>query len=109
MACTLAQVRAALADYPDIAFHKGWLPHVLRELPERRWAFVHVDVDLYEPTLGCLEYFVPRLAPGGIIVNDDHASPLFPGGGLAWDEYCKAHGLAYAALESGQAVLVQGL
>jgi hypothetical protein len=109
MAASLTHVQTVLSDYPDMAFHKGWIPEVLNDLPETRWAFVHIDVDLYEPTLGCLEYFVPRLAPGGIIVNDDYSSPLFPGGGLAWDEYCTRHGLAFAELDTGQAILVQGV
>lgn len=109
MACPLEHVQQVLTDFPGVHYHKGWIPEVLRELPEKRWAFVHIDVDLYEPTLGCLEYFMPRLVPGGIILNDDYASPLFPGGGLAWDEYCRKHGLAYAALDTGQAVLVKGI
>ena len=109
MACPLEHVRSVLQPFPQIEFHQGWIPEVLKQLPETRWAFVHIDVDLYEPTLGCLEYFVPRLAPGGIIVNDDYASPLFPGGGLAWDQYCSKHRLAFAALDTGQTVLVQGV
>lgn len=109
MACPLEHVRSVLRAFPQIAYHKGWIPEVLKHLPATRWAFVHIDVDLYEPTLGCLEYFVPRLAPGGIIVNDDYSSPLFPGGGLAWDKYCTEHGLAFAALDTGQAVLIQGV
>jgi hypothetical protein len=109
MACPLEHVRTVLRDFPEVRYYKGWIPEVLAGLPETRWSFVHIDVDLYEPTLGCLEYFVPRLAPGAIIVNDDYSSPLFPGGGRAWDEYCSRHGLAFAALDSGQAVLVQGL
>lgn len=109
MACPLEHVQTVLQAFPQIAFYKGWIPEVLKHLPDTRWAFVHVDVDLYEPTLGCLEYFVPRLAPGGIIVNDDYCSPLFPGGGLAWDEYCGRHGVAFAALDTGQAVLVKGV
>ena len=109
MACSMEHVQRVLHEFPDIAFHKGWIPDVLKELPETPWAFVHVDVDLYEPTLACLEYFMPRLAPGGVIVNDDYASPMFPGGGIAWDEYCGRHRLAYAALESGQAIFVKGL
>ena len=109
MACPMEHVQGVLADFPDVSFHKGWIPEALKALPEAKWSFVHIDVDLYAPTLGCLEYFLPRLARGGIVVNDDYASPMFPGGGIAWDEHCRRHGLAYAALDTGQAVLVNGL
>jgi len=46
---------------PGVRFERGFIPDVLSRLPETRWAFVHIDVDLNEPTLACLEYFYPRL------------------------------------------------
>ena len=109
MACPLEHVTNVLRAYPRISYAKGWIPEVLQQLPPKAWAFVHIDVDLYEPTLACLEYFVPKLAPGGIVVNDDYSTRLFPGSGRAWDEYCRSNGLAFAVVESGQAVLVRGL
>ncbi|MCI5049122.1 MAG: class I SAM-dependent methyltransferase [Rickettsiales bacterium] len=69
-------VRNTLEEYPDITFHKGWLPSTLSELPEDgRYRFVNVDVDVYEPTLGCFEYFWPRLVKGGVIISDDYGWP----------------------------------
>jgi hypothetical protein len=109
LAASLDHVQRVMKGIPGVAFHKGWIPEILETLPDTAWAFVHIDVDLYAPTRGCLEYFFPRLSPGGIIVNDDYASPLFPGGGRAWDEYCSRHNLAFAALDTGQAVLVKSL
>ena len=104
-AAGLDQVQLTMHPFPHAQYHKGWVPDILEALPDQKWAFVHIDVDLYEPTLGCLEYFVPRMACGGCIVNDDFSSPLFPGGGIAWREYCERHGLSYAILDSGQSVL----
>ena len=65
-----------------------------------------IDVDLYEPTIGCLEYFVPRMVKGGCILNDDFASPMFPGGFTGWRDFCDRRGLPYAILDSGQSVLI---
>ena len=105
-AVPLEAVRRVMAPYPGVALHKGWIPEVLETLPDRHWSFVHIDVDLYEPTLGCLDYFMPRLAPGGCIVNDDFASPLFPGGGRAWTDYFGSRNLSYVVLDSGQSVYI---
>jgi tetratricopeptide (TPR) repeat protein len=71
-AASEAAVRSNLREFPDIEFHPGWLPGTLEALPERRYRFVHIDVDLYEPTLGALRYFYPRLVAGGCIVSDDY-------------------------------------
>lgn len=99
-------VMPRFAKYPEVSFVRGWIPPVLAALPERRWSFVHIDVDLHEPTLACLEYFIPRMAPGGVIVNDDFSSPLFPGGGRAWMTWFDAHPAPYIVLDSGQSVYV---
>lgn len=99
-------VRSVMADFPGTSILKGWIPDVFSKLPETDWSFVHIDVDLYEPTKACLEYFLPRLAPGGVIVNDDFGSPLFPGGCLGWREVMENRGLSYVVLDTGQAVYV---
>jgi O-methyltransferase len=109
MAGPLADVKNVMRDFPGVSFYKGWIPGILGSLPETTWSFVHIDVDLYDPTRGCLEYFIPRMVPGGIIINDDYGSPLFPGSGRAWDEYCAKHHLGFVALDSGQGVLVKEL
>jgi hypothetical protein len=59
--------------------------------PERRYSLVHLDVDLYKPTLNCLEYFGPRVADEGIIVMDDFEAPTCPGIALAVRQYLAAH------------------
>ena len=76
-------------------------------LPDQNWSFVHIDVDLFEPTRAGLEYFVPRMVKGGVIINDDFGSPLFPGGGLGWQDYCQKNSLSYAVLDSGQSVFIK--
>jgi len=35
---------------------------------------VHSDVDIYESSKAVLEFFYPRMLPGGIIVTHDFAS-----------------------------------
>jgi len=104
---SLEATRAVMKDFPDVSFHKGWIPDVFAELPDTTWSFVHIDVDLYEPTYRCLEYFMPRLVKGGCIVNDDFASPLFPGGERGWNEYFSQKNLHFIILDSGQSVYIK--
>ncbi len=107
MSVPLQFVRDVFKNYPRVATNKGWIPGVFANMPERRWSFVHIDVDLYEPTLGSLEYFYPRMSVGGVMVNDDYSSPDFPGAGAAWDEFCRNKGARSLALDTGQAVIVK--
>ena len=105
MACSLAQVREAFREpYPDVAFHPGWIPDSFTGLPEQRYRFVHVDVDLYQPTLAALAYFFPRLQPGGVIATDDYN---WPGGRQAVDEFCAANALRRQVTSTNQAYVVR--
>lgn len=99
--------RAAMREFPGARIHKGWIPEVLAALPDAPFAFVHVDVDLYEPTRACLEHFYPRLAEGGVIVCDDYGAPRFPGAARAWDEYCDRRGIPYVVLDTGQSIILR--
>lgn len=107
---SVEHVRKALQDFPGVRIEKGWIPEVFDRLPDQRYRFVHVDVDIYAPTLACLEYFFPRLVPGGILVCDDYGpwpEGEWTGCGTAVREFCQREAISFAALETGNAVLVR--
>ena len=71
-------VSAYVADFPNVSVHKGYFPEsalALDELEftEARFSFVHFDVDLYQSTLDCLDYFYPRMLPGGVMLSHDYS------------------------------------
>lgn len=59
----------AFLNNPRAVVHRGRFPEVLP--PETRYRFVHLDADTFQSTVAGLEYFWPRLVPGGVIVLDD--------------------------------------
>lgn len=102
-----ATVASRFSEYPEITLVKGWIPEVLNKLPETKWSYVHIDVDLYEPTMACLNYFYPRLVRGGVILNDDFGSPMFPGGGTSWKDFFSTKNKPYIVLDTGQSVYIR--
>lgn len=65
--------------YPELCVLKpGVFPESLDGL-EEQFAFVHIDCDLSRPIASALEYFYPRLSPGGFICVHDYFNPRFPG------------------------------
>lgn len=97
----LEAVQHALREFPGVRYGRGWIPDAF-PAEERRYRFVHVDVDLYQPTRASLEYFWPRLVPGGVIVCDDYN---WGGARRAVDEFAAAAGVVPRATETAQAVL----
>ena len=76
-----------LKDFEFVEIFKGWIPEKFEKVDNKEFSFVHIDVDLYKPTLQSLEFFFPRLIDGGIIVCDDYNSFGFDGAKKAWDEF----------------------
>lgn len=88
LACSRAEVEANLAPVAAaVRFHPGWIPQGFGAVADLRFAFVHLDVDLHQPTLDALRFFYPRLVPGGIIVCDDYGFDTCPGARLAMDDF----------------------
>lgn len=48
------------------------IPDYLKTHPYMRIALLHIDVDIYEPTMIGLQYLYDYVVPGGIIVLDDY-------------------------------------
>lgn len=102
---TVDMVRGFFRDYPEAQICPGWIPEVFTTLPDRKWAFVHLDLTIFEPTLASLEYFYPRLASGGVILCD--GSVFCPGAERAWTRFCTQHDIPYAVLGHRESVLVK--
>tara|TARA_B000000565_G_scaffold207192_1_gene160570 strand:- start:664 stop:1464 length:801 start_codon:yes stop_codon:yes gene_type:complete len=85
------QVKSTLSIFKNIYFFKGWIPERFNEVNEKSFCFVHIDVDLFQPTLDSLNYFYPRLNQGGAIVIDDYGISQFPGARKAVDKFLKSN------------------
>jgi O-methyltransferase len=56
----------------NVRFYKGLFPDTATAIPDTRFAFVHLDADLYDSTRAGLEWFYPRLNRGGMLICHDY-------------------------------------
>ena len=82
---SLEKVRLKLSN-ERFVFHKGYFPDTTVGLEKESFALVNMDADLYNPTKAGLEFFYPRLSPGGVIIIHDY-NPDWPGIMKAVDEF----------------------
>ena len=89
--CSLESVSAYLSAYENVHFVKGFFPDsAAGMIPEDvQFAFVHLDVDLYESTIRSLEYALPRLVSGGVILSHDYS--ILAGVKAAFHEFLEVH------------------
>ena len=50
MCCDMEMVKKNMADIDNYTIYQGWIPNRFAEVNGRRFALVHIDVDLYHPT-----------------------------------------------------------
>ena len=76
-----------LAPFKFVALHRGWIPQSFAGFIPRPTRFVHIDVDMYEPTRAALDFFWQSLVPGGCVVVDDYNHGVFEGATRAVEEF----------------------
>jgi hypothetical protein len=96
-----------LSGFADYHIYKGWIPERFSEIADRTFSFVHIDVDLYQPTLDSMKFFYPRLNRGGILVCDDYGFQTCPGATQAVSEFLAEQTEAMIALPDGGGFLIK--
>lgn len=69
-------------------FHKGYFPETSADVVYEEFALVNMDADLFSPTKAGLDFFYPRLSPGGVIMIHDY-NPDWPGIMKAVDDFAR--------------------
>lgn len=86
-AASIEEVREYLKDYKDVYFHQGVFPETAGPVKNKKFSFVHLDVDTYKSTLDCLKFFYSRMNRGGVILSHDYIDTV--GVRKAFDEFFK--------------------
>jgi O-methyltransferase len=92
-----------------LVFHKGWIPDRFGDVQDRQFAFVHVDVDLRQPTLDSLEFFYPRLSQGAVLLCDDYGCTNCPGATEAIDRFLADKPEKMMSLDAGGGFFIKGI
>ncbi len=84
---SLEAVRALVGE-DNVRYIKGYFPETASQLPAAgEYCLVHIDCDLYAPIRSALEYFYPRVVPGGFLIVHDYSSLAWSGADKAVDEF----------------------
>jgi len=100
-------VKQNLAGFGQFETYKGWIPTRFDEIKDRKFSFVHIDVDLYDPTHDSLSFFYDKMVPGGIIVCDDYGFETCPGAYKACNDFIADKSEEIIHLTGGQGVIIK--
>jgi len=108
LACSEEAVHRNLMEFAErYTCYKGWVPQRFGEVENLRFSFVHIDVDLYEPTKDSISFFYDRLNADGIIVCDDYGFTTCPGATRACNEFLENKPEKMIALSGGGGFLIK--
>ncbi|MES2592807.1 MAG: TylF/MycF/NovP-related O-methyltransferase [Bacteroidota bacterium] len=82
----LESVKKHINGGERVIFYPGYFPSTAVGLENNKFSFVHLDADLYLPTIEALNFFYPRLSPGGVIMVHDY-NHTWDGIKKAFDEF----------------------
>ncbi len=99
------EVRARLQKYPAVHIHRGIFPQTASAVKDLKFSFVHLDVDLYSVTKSALEFFYPRMLPGGRILSHDYGQ--CEGVWTAFDEFMADKQEKLQPIEATQVLLIK--
>jgi len=69
---SIEKVQRYISGNDNLIFKPGFFPETTAGLESESFAFVHVDADLYAPTIEALKFFYPRLNKGGVMIIHDY-------------------------------------
>ncbi len=69
---SIESVRSLFKDSGNILFYPGYFPATTKTLSDKAFALVHIDADLYLPTIEALKFFYPKVSPGGVLIVHDY-------------------------------------
>jgi O-methyltransferase len=107
LSATEDHVRRNLHAFSNVYYYKGWIPDRFSDVDKRKFSLVHLDVDLYQPTLDSLKFFYSRMSRGGVIVCDDYGFETCPGAHSSMNEFMNDKPEGIIHLTTGQGIIIK--
>jgi predicted O-methyltransferase YrrM len=105
---SIESVKKLLSQFDFVEPKPGYIPETFQGLERNKFSFVHIDVDLFSSTKSCLEFFYPRLVPGGIMLFDDYGVRIYEDlEKKAVDEFFADKSEKPISLSNGQTIIVK--
>ena len=97
-------IKKLLDGYENVQIIKGEFPESGKEITDKKFCFVHLDVDLYKSTIDSLRFFFPKMILGGIILMHDYHSD---GIQKAFREFRNENDIQVIELTGSQAIIIK--
>ncbi len=95
------------APFPNAHLVRGRIPESLTQVEIERVAYLSIDLNIEYPERAALEFFWPKLVPGGIVIFDDYGWLPHRAQHDSHDAFAQRHGVEIFTLPTGQGLLLK--
>lgn len=95
------------SPWPRAKLVRGMIPDTLPEVTSEKVCYLSVDLNFVAPEKAAMEYFWPKLVPGGIIVLDDFGWVNRRLQLEAHNEWAKRNGVEILLAPTGQGIVIK--
>lgn len=96
-------------DFKNVEIVKGIVPMSLSTVKIDKVAYLSIDMNCAQPERETLEFFWPKIVPGGIIVLDDY---IFSGRNAqqeSADDFARSKGVRILSMPTGQGIIIKDI
>ena len=104
---TINRVKETFANVKGVEIIKGSVPGILSTVHTEKVAYLSIDMNCATPEREALEFFYPKLVPGGMVLFDDYGHRGHHLQKALADEYALKQGASILSLPTGQGLLIK--
>jgi len=102
------RARQNFAPWPRCRLVRGAVPATLAAFPpDRRVAYLSIDMNIVLPELAALAFFWNRLVPGAVVLLDDYGWATHRAQREAFDAFARDRGAMILSVPTGQGILIR--
>ncbi len=101
------KVKSTFHAFPFVTLIKGVVPETLPQVTAQQVCYLSIDMNCVMPEVSALEYFWPKLVPGGIIILDDYGYGNNQTQKWAHDTWASSKRIKILALPTGQGLIMK--
>jgi O-methyltransferase len=95
------------APFPRAVLVRGRVPETLPLVHIDKVAYLHLDMNVAAPERAAIEYFWPKIVPGGVLAFDDYGWAPYKEQKDALDAFAEQQGVKIMLLPTGQGILIK--
>lgn len=99
------RTKGTFAKYPRVELIRGKVPDTLPLAPIERLSYLSIDMNIAAPELAAIEYFWPKISPGGVVILDDYAFGGYDAQHETMNQFAASIGHSILTMPTGQGLM----